>query len=179
MIDNWDKSFELMLGSEGGFSDDPRDDGNKMPDGRPGSTMLGVTQYNWENWIGHQVTHEQMKKLKPADVKPFYKKKFWDVCRCNDLPDGIDYLVFDFAVNAGVGRSAKTLQSAVGATVDGSIGPLTLAAVNAYNNPETVINLFSIAKEEFYRGLRNFPIYGEGWLNRVAAVKIKATSMLG
>ena len=153
MQSNWEQSFELMLGSEGGFSDDPRDNGNKLPDGRLGSTMLGVTQYNWENWIGHQVTHEQMKKLTPADVKPFYKKKFWDACRCNDLPDGIDYLVFDFAVNAGVGRSAKTLQSAVGATPDGSIGPLTLAAVNAYNNPETVINLFSIAKEEFYRGL--------------------------
>jgi lysozyme family protein len=179
MQSNWEQSFELMLGSEGGFSDDPRDNGNKLPDGRLGSTMLGVTQYNWENWIGHQVTHEQMKKLTPADVKPFYKKKFWDACRCNDLPDGIDYLVFDFAVNAGVGRSAKTLQSAVGATPDGSIGPLTLAAVNAYNNPETVINLFSIAKEEFYRGLSNFNVYGEGWLNRVAAVKIKATSMLG
>jgi len=179
MQSNWEQSFELMLGSEGGFSDDPRDNGNKLPDGRLGSTMLGVTQYNWENWIGHQVTHEQMKKLTPADVKPFYKKKFWDACRCNDLPDGIDYLVFDFAVNAGVGRSAKTLQSAVGATPDGSIGPLTLAAVNAYNNPETVINLFSIAKEEFYRGLSNFNVYGTGWLNRVAAVKIKATSMLG
>ena len=179
MIDNWEKSFALMLESEGGFSDDPRDNGNKLPDGRPGSTMLGVTQYNWENWTGHQVTHEQMKKLKPEDVKPFYKKKYWDACRCNDLPDGIDYLVFDFAVNAGVGRSAKTLQSAVGATPDGAIGPLTLAAVNAYNNPETVINLFSIAKEEFYRGLGNFNVYGEGWLNRVAAVKIKATSMLG
>lgn len=178
MIDNWEKSFALMLESEGGFSDDPRDNGNKLPDGRPGSTMLGVTQYNWENWTGHQVTHEQMKKLKPEDVKPFYKKKFWDACRCNDLPDGIDYLVFDFAVNAGVGRSAKTLQSVVGTTPDGAIGPITLAAVSKFS-PQELIDGFSQAKEEFYRGLGNFDVYGEGWLNRVAAVKIKATSMLG
>jgi lysozyme family protein len=178
MIDNWEKSFELMLGSEGGFSDDPRDNGNKLPDGRPGSTMLGVTQYNWEHWTGHQVTHEQMKKLKPEDVKPFYKKKFWDACRCNDLPDGIDYLVFDFAVNAGVGRSAKTLQSVVGTTPDGAIGSLTLAAVNKFSYQE-LIDGFSDEKEAFYRSLDNFDVYGEGWLNRVAAVKIKATSMLG
>ena len=178
MKENWDKSFEMMLESEGGFSDDPRDNGNKLPDGRPGSTMLGVTQYNWENWTGHQVTHEQMKKLKPEDVKPFYKKKFWDACRCNDLPDGIDYLVFDFAVNAGVGRSAKTLQSVVGTTPDGAIGPLTLAAVNKFS-PQELIDGFSEEKEAFYRGLGNFDVYGEGWLNRVAAVKIKATSMLG
>jgi len=177
MKENWDKSFELMLGSEGGFSDDPRDNGNKLPDGRVGSTMLGVTQYNWEHWTGHQVTHEQMKKLTPADVKPFYKKKFWDVCRCDDLPSGIDYLVFDFAVNAGCGGSAKLLQTVVGVTPDGGIGPITLAAVNAIAENE-LVEKFSQAKEDFYRGLSNFNVYGVGWLNRVAAVKQKATSMV-
>jgi len=177
MKENWDKSFELMLGSEGGFSDDPRDNGNKLPDGRKGSTMLGVTQYNWEHWTGHQVTHEQIKKLTPADVKPFYKKKFWDVCRCDDLPSGIDYLVFDFAVNAGCGGSAKLLQTVVGVTPDGGIGPITLAAVNAIAENE-LVEKFSQAKEDFYRGLSNFNVYGVGWLNRVAAVKQKATSMV-
>ena len=47
MNSNWQKSFELMLQSEGGFSNDQRDSGNHLPDGREGSTMLGVTQYNW------------------------------------------------------------------------------------------------------------------------------------
>lgn len=175
MKENWERSFELMLGSEGGFNDDPRDNGNKLPDGRPGSTMLGVTQYNWEAWSGHQVTHEQMKKLKPEDVKPFYKKKFWDACRCNDLPEGIDYLVFDFAVNAGVGRSAKTLQSAVGATPDGAIGPLTLAAVAKQSETELIDN-FSAAKVDFYVGLNN-PTYEDGWLNRVKHVRTAALGM--
>ena len=177
MKENWNKSFELMLGSEGGFSDDPRDNGNKLPDSRVGSTMLGVTQYNWEYWTGHQVTHEQMKKLTPADVKPFYKKKFWDVCRCDDLPSGIDYLVFDFAVNAGCGGSAKLLQTVVGVTPDGGIGPITLAAVNAIAEND-LVEKFSQAKEDFYRGLSNFNVYGVGWLNRVAAVKQKAISMV-
>lgn len=175
MKENWERSFELMLGSEGGFSDDPRDNGNKLPDGRPGSTMLGVTQYNWEAWSGHQVTHEQMKKLKPEDVKPFYKKKFWDACRCNDLPDGIDYLVFDFAVNAGVGRSAKVLQAVVGATPDGAIGPLTLAAVAKQSETELIDN-FSAAKVDFYLGLNN-PTYEAGWLNRVKHVRTAALGM--
>lgn len=176
MKENWEKSFDLMLGSEGGFSDDPRDDGNKLPDGRPGSTMLGVTQYNWEAWSGHQVTHEQMKKLKPEDVKPFYRKKFWDACRCDDLPDGIDYLVFDFSVNAGVGRGAKTLQSVVGATVDGAIGPLTLAAV-AKQSEKELINSFSAAKLDFYLGLNN-PTYEAGWLNRVKHTRTAALGMV-
>ena len=174
MIHNWEKSFELMLGSEGGFSDDVRDNGNKLPDGRLGSTMLGVTQYNWEAWTGHQVTHEQMKKLKPEDVKPFYRKKFWDACRCDDLPDGIDYLVFDFSVNAGVGRGAKTLQSAVGATPDGAIGPLTLAAVK---NTPNLIDKFSEAKLDFYLGLNN-PTYEAGWINRLKHARTAALAMV-
>jgi len=177
MIDNWNKSFELMLKSEGGFSDDTRDNGNKLPDGRPGSTMLGVTQYNWEHWTGHQVTHEQMRKLTPADVKPFYKKKFWDACRCNDMPKGIDYLVFDFAVNAGVGRGAKTLQSAVGATPDGAIGPLTLAAVAKQSEKELIDN-FSAAKLDFYLSLNN-PTYEAGWINRIKHVRTAALEMVG
>jgi lysozyme family protein len=177
MISNWDKAFKQMLASEGGFTDDPRDSGNKLPDGRAGSTMLGVTQYNWENWIGHEVTHDQMRKLTPEDVQPFYKKKYWDVCRCDEMPSGIDYLIFDFAVNAGCGGSAKVLQRAVGTVPNGGIGSITLAAVRAIPEDE-LIERFSQAKETFYRSLSNFDVYGTGWLNRVADVKHKASAML-
>jgi len=174
---NWQKSFEMMLASEGGFSMDERDNGNKLPDGRKGSTMLGVTQYNWENYIGHQVTHEQMKKLTPANLEPMYKKKYWDAVRGDDLPSGIDYLVFDMGVNAGPGRSIKLLQQSIGVPADGGLGPITLAAVKAAD-PQKLIEDFSKEKEEFYRSLPTFNVYGNGWLNRVAAVKVKSINLL-
>ena len=178
MNTNWKRSFDLMLQSEGGFSDDTRDTGNKLPDGRAGSTMLGVTQYNWEQWLGHEVTHEQMRKLTAADVEPFYKRKFWDAVRGSALPLGIDYLVFDFAVNAGAGRSSKLLQSAVGVPADGMIGPITLGAVAVYS-PTELIDKFSEAKIDFYRGLSNFDVYGVGWMNRVKHVRKAALEMVG
>jgi lysozyme family protein len=177
MQSNWKQAFEQMLSSEGGFSDDERDKGNKLPDGRKGSTMLGVTQFNWENYVGHQVTHDQMRKLTPADVEPLYKKKYWDVVRADELPSGIDYLVFDFGVNAGPGRSIKLLQTAVGVPADGGLGPITMKAVLAAE-PSELIKKFSAEKEAFYRSLDDFKVYGEGWLNRVAEVELKATSML-
>ena len=178
MKHNWQQAFEQMLASEGGFTDDERDDGNKLPDGRKGSTMLGVTQYNWEQHVGHQVTHDDMRKLTPADVEPLYKKKYWDVVRADELPSGIDYMVFDMGVNAGPGRSIKLLQTAVGVTPDGGFGPMTMAAVQAAD-PVELIEKFSQAKEAFYRSLDSFAVYGTGWLNRVADVKLKASSMLG
>jgi lysozyme family protein len=177
MNSNWKQAFEQMLASEGGFTDDERDNGNKLPDGRKGSTMLGVTQFNWENHIGHQVTHDQMRKLTPADVEPLYKKKYWDAVRADELPSGIDYLVFDMGVNAGPGRAIKLLQSAVGVPADGGLGPISMKAVLAAD-PVELIDKFSAEKEAFYRSLKDFQVYGKGWLNRVEQVKVKANSML-
>jgi lysozyme family protein len=170
MKDNWQKSFEMMLQSEGGYVNHPSDPG--------GMTNLGVTKRVWEEWVGRESNEKEMRSLTPEMVAPLYKRKFWDACKCDDLPTGIDYLVFDFAVNAGPGRSAKILQTSIGVPADGGIGPITLAAVNK-EDPAALIEKFSDAKESFYRSLNTFETFGKGWLNRVAAVKIKANTLLG
>ena len=169
MISNWDNAFKLMLKSEGGFVNHPSDPG--------GMTNLGVTKATWENWVGRESDEAEMRGLTPEKVEPLYKKKYWDAVRGDELPAGISYLCFDFAVNAGAGRSIKTLQTAVGVTPDGGFGPMTMAAVQAVD-PVELIERFSQAKEDFYRSLNTFATFGKGWLNRVADVKVKASSML-
>jgi len=170
MISNWQKSFELMLKSEGGYVNNPADPG--------GMTNLGVTKATWENWVGRESDEAEMRGLTPEKVEPLYKKKYWDAVRGDEIENGgVAYLLFDFAVNAGVGRSIKTLQTAVGVTPDGGFGPMTMAAVQAVD-PVELIERFSQAKEDFYRSLGTFATFGKGWLNRVADVKVKANSML-
>jgi len=169
MISNWQKSFELMLKSEGGYVNNPADPG--------GMTNLGVTKATWENWVGRESDEAEMRGLTPEKVEPLYKKKYFDAVRGDELPMGLDYLMFDFAVNAGAGRAIKTLQTAVGVTPDGGFGPMTMAAVQAVD-PVELIERFSQAKEDFYRSLTTFATFGKGWLNRVADVKVKASAML-
>jgi len=169
MVSNWDNSFKLMLKSEGGFVNHPSDPG--------GMTNLGVTKATWENWVGRESDEAEMRGLTPEKVEPLYKKKYWDAVRGDELPMGLDYLMFDFAVNAGAGRAIKTLQTAVGVTPDGGFGPMTMAAVQAVD-PVELIERFSQAKEDFYRSLTTFATFGKGWLNRVADVKVKASAML-
>ena len=169
MNTNWQKSFELMLQSEGGFVNHPKDPG--------GMTNLGVTKATWENWIGRQSDEAEMRGLTPEKVEPMYKKKYWDAVRGDELKVGIDYLMFDFAVNAGAGRAIKTLQTAIGVPVDGGFGPVTMAAMKSFE-PVKLIEQFSQAKEDFYRGLMQFQIFGQGWLNRVAKVKAEALKMV-
>ena len=177
MLDNWKESFKHLLVSEGGYTEDPRDPGNHLPDGRAGCTNLGVTQTAWEAFVGHQVSNQDMRDLTPEKIEPFYKAKYWDAVRADELPSGLDYLVFDFAINAGPGRSIKCLQSAVGTTPDGGLGPKTMQAVMEHDRTD-LVEKFSQAKLDFYRSRPTFATYGNGWTSRVASVKKQAESML-
>jgi lysozyme family protein len=169
MNTNWQKSFELMLESEGGFSNHPSDPG--------GMTNLGVTKATWESWVGREVDEAEMRGLTADKVEPLYKERYWDAVRGDELPTGLDYLMFDFAVNAGAVRAIKLLQTAVGVRADGGFGPITMAAVQSID-PVTLVERFSAEKVVFYRGLITFATFGNGWLNRVADVKQHATLMV-
>ena len=169
MNSNFKQALEYLVKSEGGYVDNPKDPG--------GRTNLGVTQKVWESWVGRESNEKEMRALTKTDVEPLYKRKYWDACRCDDLPTGLDYLVFDFAVNAGVGRSAKTLQSCVGVSVDGQIGNQTIEAIKKIA-PSDLIERFSEVKINFYKSLVTFPTFGKGWLNRVEEVKTTALKMV-
>jgi lysozyme family protein len=98
--------------------------------------------------------------------------------QCSDLPNGIDLEVFDFGVNAGIRTSIKALQTIVGVTADGSVGPITLAATKAAD-PHVFIQNFSARRMDYYRGLTTeWPTYGAGWTNRTNSVEQAALKMV-
>ena len=176
MQTNFNQALIQVLKSEGGFQSDPSDSGNTLPDGRAGCTNLGVTQRAWEAFVGHPVTWKDMQELTPEKVTPFYKRKYWDVVRGDDLPNGLDYIMFDFAINAGPGRAIKLLQACVGEQVDGMLGPISMSTIKAMPSKQ-LIERFSDAKTKYYKGLNN-PTYEHGWLARVDTVEISAMKMV-
>jgi lysozyme family protein len=102
--------------------------------------------------------------------------KYWRTSYCEKLPRGLDLLVFSMAVNAGSGRSVKLLQDAIGVVADGIIGPNTMAKINE-SNVVTLIDNFSEARRQFYRGLKTFPVFGKGWLSRTDSERLEALDM--
>jgi len=110
-------------------------------------------------------------------VAPLYKRKYWDAIRGDELVSGVDYCVFDVAVNSGPGRAIKFLQSCVGVTVDGGFGPRTLDAVNE-QDPSELIELYCAKRLEFLQSLKTFETFGKGWSRRVAEVKQVALGMV-
>ena len=113
-------------------------------------------------------------------MSPLYKRKYWDACRADELVSGVDYCVFDVAVNSGVGRAVKLLQSVVGATPDGGYGSITSALVKeAEKDPARLIEVYCAKRLEFLQSLKTFSVFGKGWSRRVAEVKEEALKMLG
>ena len=171
MIGNFDFCLKHLLMHEGGYVDHPQDPG--------GRTNLGVTQRVWEEWLGRPVSEKEMRNLTPTMVKPLYKRKYWDAVRADDLVPGGNYVVFDCAVNSGVGRAIKLLQSCVGATPDGGYGSITAALVKkAEADPTRLIELYCAKRLEFLQSLRAFQTFGKGWSRRVAEVKEVALAMV-
>jgi lysozyme family protein len=167
MQGNFQECLDLVLKSEGGWVNHPSDPG--------GETNLGVTKRVWEEYVGHPV--ESLKKLTKEDVAPLYELKYWRPCYGEVLPRGLDFVVFSMGINAGPGRSIKLLQSAIGCVPDGVIGPATRGLISD-SNSATLIAKFSEARREYYRSLKNFPIFGKGWLNRVDHEEAEALSMV-
>lgn len=167
MKSNFDASFTELMKSEGGWVNNPADPG--------GETIWGVTKAVYEAYTGKPI--DSMKGLTQEDVKPLYKAKYWDAVRGDELPSGLDYCVFDCAVNSGVGRSVKFLQGIVGVIADGAIGNNTMAAVAQFKDTKKLIEEFSNARLNFLKGLKTFSVFGKGWSRRVEEVEAKALSM--
>lgn len=169
MKSNFEPALKAVLHHEGGFVHHKDDPG--------GMTNLGCTKKVWEEHCGHEVDEKAMRALTPSDVAPLYKRKYWDKINGDELPDGVDYAVFDCAINSGPGRAAKFLQSCAGVEPDGGIGPKTLAAVKVIV-PSDLIQDYSKRRLSFMMDLPTWGTFGKGWTRRVNEVEQVALKMI-
>lgn len=164
---NFNDALDLVLKHEGGWADHPRDPG--------GATMKGVTLATFRRYHPNATKHD-LKAIGVDDLRTIYRDGYWRPVRGDDLPAGVDFATFDFAVNSGPSRSAKYLQAVVGVERDGKIGVKTLTAVRNLSGMD-VIKKLCAKRLSFVRGLSTFDVFGRGWSRRIAEVEAKAVSM--
>src|SRR5207253_7233987 len=95
----YDEALTRLLAHEGGYSNHPADPG--------GPTNFGITIYDYRRYVKPDATPADVRGMKVADAKAIYRTKYWGAVRCDELPAGLDYAVFDYGVNSGVARAAK------------------------------------------------------------------------
>ena len=166
MRENFKEALAAVLIHEGGFVDHPRDPG--------GATNKGITHKTYAAWLRVQnLPQKNVRDITDEEVAAIYQEQYWNAVRGDQLPSGVDYAVFDFAVNSGPGRAARFLQRIVGVAEDGIIGQQTLAAVQGVGARQIVSELCA-ARLAWLKRLPHWSTFGRGWERRVNEVKAKA-----
>ena len=162
MKDNFEYGLDHVLENEGGWSDHRDDPG--------GATMKGVTLITFRRFYGLDREKADLRQITREQLSHIYRAGYWDACKCDELPSGVDLTVFDGAVNSGPGRSARWLQAAVGAIQDGAIGPETLSQTQSLD-PALIINGVSNLRLDFLMALDTWDVFGQGWQRRVERLR--------
>ena len=169
MRENLETALKHVLVHEGGFVNHPKDPG--------GATNRGVTQRVYDAYRDRQgQSRRSVRAITADEVADIYKRQYWDAIRGDDLPSGLDYAVFDYAVNSGPRRAAQDLQRELGVAVDGVIGNVTLAAV-AKADVYDLIDRLCARRMRFLKGLKHWSTFGKGWTRRVTDVAEIAMAM--
>jgi lysozyme family protein len=120
------QAFVVVVGAEGGLTTNPADPGNWTMAGCKGEcrgTKYGISALAYPGLDIASLTLDQAQRLYHAD--------YWQRIGGDDMPPALALILFDGAVNTGVAEAVRCLQLAVGAKVDGVLGPLTMAATKA------------------------------------------------
>lgn len=169
MEGNFDKALRYVLEHEGGYVNHPKDPG--------GATNRGVTQKVYDAYrVKLGVEKRSVKDISPEEVSAIYRRQYWNAVKGDELPSGVDYAVFDFAVNSGVFRATRYMQQVASVSDDGVIGPMTLQAVRSLK-PSEFIDALCDRRMTFLRKLPTFTVFGLGWTRRVHGVRAAAKDM--
>jgi lysozyme family protein len=165
---NFTACMPLLFQSEGGYVANPRDPG--------GATNLGITIATLRAYRGAEVTAVDVRSLTRDEATLIYRQNYWSPIKGDLLPAGVDYAVFDFAVNSGPRKAAEALQACLSVTVDGDIGPVTWRAA-AQVRAADVVNALCDRRLAYLRSLGTWAEFGAGWSARVARVRKSALMM--
>ncbi|KZL06473.1 glycosyl hydrolase 108 family protein [Pseudovibrio sp. Ad26] len=171
MQDTFQLIVSDLLESEGGFAHRNR----KADPGGP--TNFGITQRTLSAWRGQSVSIQDVQSMDQTEAVDIFRAQYWDAVKGDKMPSGLDYALFDFAVNSGPARAVKTLQAILGVVVDGVAGVETFGALEKRNLRDLVGKL-SAERLRFMKRLNNWPYNKNGWTRRVKDVQQRSFELI-
>jgi lysozyme family protein len=165
----FDQAFSHVMLMEGG------DTYTNHPADRGGPTKYGITLKTLLDWRAKPVTEDDVKKLTEMEAKLIYRHRYWDPLSLDLVQDGpVAMMLFDQAVNRGVGMVAQQVQLALrdlGApmVLDGKIGPGTIRELNAKKPLTFGIAFFKQSQISYATIVAKNPaqaVFLRGWINR-------------
>lgn len=169
MLASYDASLTRLLKDEGGYTDHPSDPG--------GPTNFGITLSDARRYWKGNATADDVRALPQSVARKIYREQYWNVLRCDDLPAGVDYAVFDYGVNSGVGRAGKVLRRVLKLSDRSSVVTDDVIAAASEHAARDVVIAICAERLAFLKSLKTFPVFGRGWTARVNGVRAAALAM--
>jgi lysozyme family protein len=166
---SYDAALARLLVHEGGYTNHPADPS--------GPTNYGITILDYRKHVKQDATAADVRAMKLDEAKGIYRAKYWDAQRCDELPAGVDYAVFDYGVNSGVGRSGKVLRRVLRLPDSTSVVNDAVIAAARTSNSKALIAAICDERLRFLQSLKTWPVFGAGWGRRVAEVRAAALAM--
>lgn len=166
---NYDEALRRLLVHEGGYTNHPADPG--------GPTNFGITIHDYRRYIKANATADDVRAMKLAEARAIYRAKYWGAMRCDNLPDGVDYAVFDYGVNSGIGRAGKVLRRVLKLSDNTSAVTDDVIKAARLKDPSDVCEAICDERIAFLKGLKTWPVFGAGWGRRVAEVRRASVAM--
>jgi lysozyme family protein len=157
------KWFTRLFLSEGGFTDNPKDNGNWT--GR----KQGKGELKGTNWGISAASYPRLdiKNLTKVQAMEIYRRDFIRPLHLDRLRAGVAFQVFDFVINSGPYGAISRLQKLVGAVADGVIGDKTIAALHEQSETDLVM-LLTAERIDLIRHLDLWTWAGKGLMGRIA-----------
>lgn len=166
---SYDAALARLLAHEGGYSNHPSDPG--------GPTNFGITIADYRKYMKADATAADVRAMTVAQARAIYRARYWDAQRCDELPAGVDYAVFDYGVNSGIGRSGKVLRRLL--KLPDTTHKVSDEVIAAARRADAALLVAAVCDERlrFLKALKTWPVFGKGWGRRVAEVRAAALTM--
>lgn len=170
-MSQFEPAVQIVLQHEGGWVDNPLDPG--------GATNYGISLRFYRQSIDANATPETIQNLTVQDAENIYKKFWWDQYQYSNITSqciadkvmDISVLTGPYQIGVATQRAVNALNGNTNLAVDGGLGPISFAAINAANSAQ-LFPLIINNIVDFFESL-NSPIAHEdlpGWLNRARSV---------
>ncbi|MDB5502812.1 MAG: hypothetical protein JWR89_2714 [Tardiphaga sp.] len=167
---SFEAALSRLLRDEGGYTDHPSDPG--------GPTNFGITLADARRYWKADASAADVRALPLSVAREIYRKRYWAALRCDELPAGVDYAVFDYGVNSGVARAGRVLRRRLGLPDSPASVDATVIAAARRADATKLVRALCAERLAFLKALKTWPVFGRGWSRRVAGVEAAALAMV-
>lgn len=166
---SYEHALTRLLRDEGGYTDHPSDPG--------GPTNFGITLNDARRYWRSNATAADVRAMPQSVARRIYRERYWNALRCDELPAGVDYAVFDYGVNSGIGRAGKVLRRVLKLSDRTSAVNDDVIAAAGKGAPGDLVIAICAERLAFLKTLKTFPVFRRGWTARVNGVRATALAM--